>query len=396
LRLRGLEFPAWIYHFRAAHSYSGDETIEFHIPGNPLLARMLLDELIKLGARQAEPGEFTARAFFNGRLDLSQAEGVAAMIAAASDSELRAARQLMAGELARRVQPAMDRLTDTLALVEVGIDFSEEDVAFLSSAQILSRLEAIDQILRQLLRESVRIERLAHTPQFVLVGRPNAGKSTLLNALVGEHRAVVSPQAGTTRDALSVDVDLPRGVVRLIDIAGIESIDADSAQTAQEISRQMQQRARAMIEAADRVILIQDITDVSPPLDFGELSRAAISRPFDAIVFTKADLIAPETASKELLVSAKRGDGMSELRRRLDELAFGTSGANTLALNARHIEAIHQSREALGRAKDHAADGPEIIAVELREALDALGGILGQVTPDDVLGRIFSSFCIGK
>jgi tRNA modification GTPase len=390
LRFRGLKFSAWIYSFRAPRSYTGEDTVEFHIPGNPLLARMLLDELISRGARQADPGEFTARAYFNGRIDLSQAEGVAAAIAAGSESELRAARQLLAGELARRVKPAMDSLADTLALVEVGIDFSEEEVEFLSAQQIQSRIDAILKLLDDLLRDSARLERLHHTPQFVLVGRPNAGKSTLLNALAGTERAVVSPHAGTTRDALSADVTLPRGMIHLIDVAGISEV-----QPTDSIDRQMHERAILTLRAADRVVLVQD------PAEPGPLN---LERLPDLVVCSKADLLTPSACplpgyrerEQELAVSAHTGYNMNEFRRRLDELAFGTSTGNTLALNARHVQAIHDARDALTRAADRIADGPEFLAVDLREALDALGAILGQLTPDDVLGRIFSTFCIGK
>jgi tRNA modification GTPase len=390
LRLRDLQIPAWIYHFRAPHSYSGEDTIEYHIPGNPLLARILLDELIRLGARLAEPGEFTARAYFNGRIDLSQAEGVAATIAAGSEAELRGARQLLAGELARRLRPALDLLADTLALVEVGIDFSEEDVAFLSADQTSGRLRSIERGLSDLLSHSARLERLHHTPQIVLVGRPNAGKSTLLNALAGHERAVVSPQAGTTRDALSAEIALAKGVVRLIDVAGIEANDNPN----DSIAAQMQQRARASLQEADRVILVRDATDAR--------SASALDRRPDLIVRTKADLLtasfgAPGEGSGEgLLISAHTGFNMKELRARLDALAFGSEIGASLAINARHIQLIHEAQASLKRAKECTTESPELIAIELRDALDALGAILGRVTPDDILGRIFSSFCMGK
>jgi tRNA modification GTPase len=379
--------PAWLFCFASPHSVTGEDVLEMHIPGNPLLARMLLDALIHHGARQAEPGEFTARAFFNGRMDLTAAEGVAATIAAHSDRELQAARQLMAGELARRLAPIMDGLAETLGLIEVGIDFSEEDVTFLSPEQLASRLDEAGAALRQLLDDSARFERLSHEPQVVLVGRPNAGKSTLLNALSGQQRAVVSPHAGTTRDAISSEVRLRRGTIRLTDVAGIEG-----AAHGDSISEQMQQRAHRAAMSADLVVLVRDLRDRADP--------PAIQRKPDLVVETKADLAdAPElSASSPLRVSAVTGFHLQHLRDRLDELAFGVfDGSASLALNARHVHAIEQAREAIGRAKANAERvSAEIVALELREALDALGSILGNVSPDDVLGRIFSTFCIGK
>jgi tRNA modification GTPase len=222
LHFANLTLPAWLFVFRAPRSYTGDDLVEFHLPGNPLLARILLDHLRENGARDAEPGEFTARAFFNGRLDLIEAEGVAATIAAGNEAELAAARQLMAGELARRLKPLIDLVAETLALVEVGIDFSDEDVTFLSPQQFAQRVDAADGMLAEFVAQSGRFERLTHEPSFVLIGRPNAGKSTLLNALARQARAVVSPVAGTTRDVLSAEVALEQGIVRVLDAAGLE------------------------------------------------------------------------------------------------------------------------------------------------------------------------------
>jgi tRNA modification GTPase len=386
LRLRGMAVPVTLYAFRSPHSYTGEDLLEFHLPGNPLLCRRLIDDLLAAGARPAEAGEFTARAYFNGKIDLTAAEGVAATIAAHGEAELRAARQLLAGELARRLRPAMDVLADTLALVEVGIDFVEEDVTFLSAGEVSDRITRVEQMLREIVDQSARFEKLSHEPRVVLVGRPNAGKSTLLNALAGRERAVVSPVAGTTRDAISAEVCLRRGMIHLIDVAGLEHEATTGNGPQAEIDRQIQARAKAELESADRVVLVQDSTSSDEP--------PALSRSPDLVVHTKADL---RPGPGEVSVSALTGQGMAELKRRLDELAFGSeAGTATLALNARHLKAIAEARGALARATDAIARGPELLALDLRDALDALGRVLGSVTPDDLLGRIFSAFCIGK
>ncbi len=395
LRVNDLKFPAWIYLFGAPRSYTGEDLVEFHLPGNPLLAQVTLQHLLRLGARLADAGEFTARAYFNGRIDLTEAEGIAATIHASNQQELSAARQLMAGELSRRIEPIIDDVAQTLALVEAGIDFSDEDVSFLSAAQASERIAKADRELEDLLRDSARFERLSHEPTFVLVGRPNAGKSTLLNALAGQERAIVSPVAGTTRDVLSAPITLARGVIRLIDVAGLEHADGSSGDSADDpqshIHRQMQEHARRAAQTADRLILLRDITqgDADPMLP----------RSPDLVVLTKADLVDSECKSRKsyLALSAQNSSGMSDLLAALDELAFGaTSSSAKLALKARHVQSIEEARTALAHAANQTSATPELLAMELREALDALGRIAGRVTPDDVLGRVFSTFCIGK
>ncbi len=289
IHLKNISFPASIWKFSAPHSYTGQDMAEFHIPGNPLLARLLMERAIELGARPADPGEFTARAYFNNKLDLTQAEGVAASISARSAAELAAARQLLSGQLARRLRPIMDNLADTAALVEVGIDFSEEDVQFLSHSQIENRLAKINQAIDDLLRESSRFENLSHEPTIVLCGPPNAGKSTLANALAGQLRSIVSPVAGTTRDILAAEVFLPRGKIRLLDIAGIETPASG------EIARQMQHQAQSAIAQADLIVSVKEISDDSP---------TTLPRHPDLCVRTKADLhpklLAP---TNELLIT---------------------------------------------------------------------------------------------
>ncbi len=387
LQFARLRCWAWVYVFRAPASYSGQDMVEFHLPGNPILARMLLDELFSRGVRLAEAGEFTARAYFSGKMDLTAAEGVAATIAAGNARELSAARQLLAGELARRLRPIMDSLAQTLALVEVGIDFSEDEVAVLPCDQRRQRVEAADLALRQLHDESARFEQLVHEPAIALIGRPNAGKSTLMNGLIGRARSIVSPVAGTTRDVLTAQLDLAEGAVQLVDVAGI-----DHGASSDGIEHRARQRALRAVESADHVLFVRDVTDRRPPLQ--------LPRPADLVVLTKADLLDEPVSvgDDEILVSARRGTGMDELKRSLGNLAFGSAAPGSrLVLNARHLAALSAARSALAeilRLPDDA--GAEVIATELRESLDDLGGVVGIVTPDDVLSRIFSSFCIGK
>ena len=385
LRFTNLETPATLYAFRAPRSHTGEDAVEYHLPGNPLLARLLLDALIDHGARQAGPGEFTARAYFNGKTALAAAEGVAAAIAARSDADLAAARKLAAGELSARLDPIVDRLAETLALVEVGIDFAEEDVTVLADPDLRDRLTQLDAACGELLADTARFDRLSHEPRIVLAGRPNAGKSTLLNALAGAARAVVSDAPGTTRDALTARLPLRRGLAVLTDVAGLESVsDGDDADP---IAPQMQAAAARAAAEADVLILVIDATDARPPVP--------LPRPADAVVRTKADLAAALRADG-LSVCATSGDGLDALRDRLDALAFGPATAGTLALNSRHAREVSTARTALHRAADAINLGPEVVAVDLREALDALGRVTGAVTPDELLSRIFSTFCIGK
>ena len=380
-----MDVPATLLRF--AQGYTGEESAELHVPGNVLLARMVLQRLYALGARPAEPGEFTARAFDSGRLDLAEAEGVAATIHATNERELAAGRKLQSGELARRLAPITDELAQVLALVEAGIDFSEDDIRFLSAEELAHKTEALILRLRGLLDESVRFERLAHEPTIVLCGRPNSGKSTLLNALTGRRRAVVSAMVGTTRDVLEAEVVLDRGVVRVIDTAGVEMEQKDALP---DVERQMRERAVAAIRAADVVVLVEEIG--------GTYSSALWPRSPNLFVATKSDLHAPSgIAHSHLTVSALTGSGMDDLRTRLDELAFGSRGGESLALNARHVRQIESACAELDiLAREVESRMEELSAEHLRYALDALGEITGMVSPDELLGRVFATFCIGK
>jgi tRNA modification GTPase len=390
LRFAGLLCSGWVYSFVGPRSYTGQDLVEFHVPGNPLLARMLLHWIVGLGARIAEPGEFTARAYFNGKLDLAQAEGVAAAIAAQNSQHLAGARQLMAGELARCLRPAMDMLAESLALVEAGIDFADEGIQFLTSADAGKRIDEIVLQLESLVAESGRFEKLVHEPMIVLAGRPNAGKSTLTNVLAGRRRSIVSPRPGTTRDALSVDIVLARGVVRLVDVAGIgASREASQSPAECDIDNQMREMAFRAMEQADVLVLVRDATDDRPDVD--------LPRPADVRVVSKGDMLQGAASDcTGILISAIMGSGIDALRDELDRAAFGADARGaSLILTTRHLQCLSEALSALNQARN-VGNVPELLAAELRGALDALGQILGVVTPDDILGKIFSKFCIGK
>lgn len=403
------KFRCQVWSFHAPNSFTGDDLVELHLPGSPLLARRVLEAVIKAGARQAEPGEFTSRAYLNHKLDLTAAEGVAAIIESANRAQMDASRRLLSGELARRVASIVDDLANLLALVEAGIDFSDEDIRFIQADEFRRRISSIQSQLDQLLTDAPRIERLAHEPVIVLAGRPNAGKSTLLNALAQIDRAIVNPQAGTTRDVLSARVKLKSGYVTIQDIAGLE----DDSLTPKPIAQSMQSNAERAIEQADVVVMLIDITDPRPSL--------APSRKPDLTIFTKSDLgesggtgvppaisplpnhtaetpVPPDNNPTHLSISAKTGEGLDVLKEKLNTLAFKSTSASSekIAINARHATALSNARHALERSTNSITTGDEIIAFELRTALDHLGSITGAVTPDEVLGRIFSRFCIGK
>lgn len=384
LGFANLSVRATCYAFQAPRSHTGEDIVEYHLPGNALLGRLLIESLVTMGARQAQPGEFSARAFFNGKLRLDEAEGVAALIGASNDRELAAARRLRAGELARRLAPAMEELADLLAMTELGIDFTEEDVVVLEPADAQQRIATLCADLNSLLEQAPRLEQLGRPPRVALVGWPNAGKSTLMNALAGCRRAVASHRPGTTRDALTAEINLPGGRITLIDLAGL-------GQTAGLLDAEGGRRALAEAAIADVLVLVRDVADdrADPPLP----------RPADLRVLTKADLRDSKPGDGELPVSALTGQGLDELRRRLGEVAFTThAGGEALALGARHREQIAAALEALEQATavPNPGDATELLALHLREALNALGAILGTVSPDDLLGRIFGRFCIGK
>ncbi len=376
--------------FPGPHSYTGEDVLELQLPGNPALLERVLMHLLNLpgaGVRLAEPGEFTRRAFINGRIDLTRAEGIAATIGAVSDAQLRAAGLLRQGRLGRFAEQLVDRLARLLALVEAGIDFvDQDDVVAITPGALDAELADIARQLTDLRGRCRSWSQLQSLPWVVLAGDPNAGKSTLFNALLGRERAVASSAAGTTRDVLTEPLRLDHAEVMLVDMAGLD--DAAGA-----LDRAMQAAARAAIDRAELILALG-------PLRI-EVGATPIVR-----VAPKVDLGAHDEQA-DVHVSAVTGEGLAELRQiiaaRLNDRAVAIGG-EAMALQPRHEQALRSASEAIVQARRQlapqreAADlhAPELVADTMRRALDQLAALGGEMTPDDVLGRVFATFCVGK
>lgn len=395
--------PVLVSCFKGPRSYTAEEVVEIQLPGNPALMERIIHAFMVTGARLAEPGEFTFRAYLAGRLDLTQAEGVAATIAARSDAQLRAAGALRSGRLGGFAHKIVDELAGALALVEAGIDFTDqEDVVPITPIDLLARLQGIEQQLQQLISRSQSWKTLDAIAQIVLVGRPSVGKSTLFNAMLGRDRAVIDAAPGTTRDVLSEPVMLRDEQGREVEIMLMDIAGLDTAHGALDYC--VQQAARRAIEQADVVLHIDDgretFEDPAPLPDH----RAATLH-----VLTKMDLGAgsPIFRDDAVPISAITGQGMDNLRRRIVE-ALGdrqhTQRGDALALQPRHETllraAIAHIQDAVTFIEPQTSNRQfghiELIADAMRCALDGLAALGGEMTPDDVIGLIFSKFCIGK
>ncbi len=378
-------------YFAAPASFTGEDVVEISCHGGMLVVRRLQERLLAAGAQPAEAGEFSRRAFEQGKLDLTQAEAVMDVIAASSDLALRAAQNQLGGAISKRVGAAVQELISLTAHIEAYIDFPDEDISPDSQAALLARLTGVQQQLSALLATADKGRLLREGVRTVLVGAPNAGKSSLLNCLLGYERAIISEVAGTTRDTIEERVNLGPLCLRLIDTAGLhESADA--------IECAGMERSRQAGAAADLLIEVVDA------------SRAPIDLPLDLpattkrlLVLNKCDLPLHESwanDSSALRISCVKGEGIPQLEKSIESLFF-TSGVeedSLAAINMRHRSAIERAIQHLELAEESLvqAISPEFISLELRDALDALGSITGKVDTEDILGSIFSQFCLGK
>ncbi len=378
--------------FRAPNSFTGEDCVEFTGHGGLLVTAEVLARLLALGATPAGPGEFTQRAFLNGKIDLTQAEGVMDLIAAQTRLALRAARSQLEGHLGRRTTAARDQLLETLAHLEAWIDFPEEDIDPHVSAGFLTSLRAVLATVDALLATADQGRVLREGVRTVIFGPPNVGKSSLLNRLLGCDRAIVSDLPGTTRDTIEEIVNLHGLPIRLVDTAGVRHA-ADRLEAAG-IERTVHQ-----IEAADLLLEVADAS-LPPPPPLPQGSAAAVR----LLLLNKCDLTehAAWSGVAAVRLSCATGEGFAVLSDAIREaLRFGDAdwGEHSVAINARHQASLRTARTALHAALHTLAESAaavELAAIDIREALDALGEIPGRVDTEDLLGVIFSRFCIGK
>ena len=370
-------------------SYTGEDLVEISCHGNPLVVETLLRALNRKGARMARPGEFTERAFLHGRIDLTQAEAVLDVLHAGSERALLAAQRALAGQLRDRLMDIRSGLLDLLARIEAYIDFPEEDIQPEVGEGFRKEVSRLLQGISGLLSTAPLGQRLRSGYRLVLMGPPNVGKSSLLNALLGADRAIVSPVPGTTRDTVEESIVLAGFPVRLIDTAGLRP-------SSDPVEQEGIHRTRTAAEQADLVLGLVDRTQPEDPCESewarfnGKLLK----------ILTKADLPGAYTGEGHA-VSTKTGEGLDSLRKAVAQRLAGNllaPGSEEIAVNTRHAEGLQRATEALATASSslatHAA--PELVASDLRLALQALESILGVGTSEDVLVRLFAQFCIGK
>ena len=380
---------------RAPKSYTGEDTAEFQCHGSPTVLLAALEAAFRLGARQALPGEFTRRAFLNGRLDLTEAEAVADLIDAESVEAAKNAAAQLSGALAQRCGGIFSALTDISAHYHAVLDYPDEDIEDFTLARYRKTLDEAAESLRSLLGSYARGRFLNAGISAAIVGRPNAGKSSLLNALLGYERAIVTAIPGTTRDTIEEKLRLGSLLLRLTDTAGIRD-------TADRIERLGVERSRQAMERAELVLVVLDAS-VPPEAEDLALIREAEKRPRAVLVLSKSDLesraLPPETSLPCVVVSAVTGQGLDELERVIrDMFPLPQVPAGQILTNARQAEAIARALESLEAAREAMAYGhtPDIVLTETETAMAALGELSGRSIREDVTNRIFERFCVGK
>jgi tRNA modification GTPase len=384
--------------FQGPHSFTGEDVLELQGHGGPYVLQRVMERVMQLGARAARPGEFSERAFLNDKMDLVQAEAIADLIDSGTDAAARAAQRSLQGVFSERVNHLRAGLMQLRVFVEAAIDFPDEEIDFLAESDVLQRLGQTREQLTCLLQEARQGRLLRDGIVLAIIGRPNVGKSSLLNALSGQESAIVTEIPGTTRDVLREQIEIDGILVHLADTAGIR-------ETTDRIEVEGVRRARQALESSDIVLLVEDACELpGPQQDFAaELpSHVRYIR-----VGNKIDLLKPADRNRvfraatmpKVWISAKTGQGIDGLKSRiLEELGAAEQAEGSFSARHRHIEALKRAGQHLeaGKSRMEESMAGELLAEELRLAQNALGEITGEVLSEDLLGEIFASFCIGK
>lgn len=379
-----------VLYFPAPHSFTGEDVLELHGHGGVGVMQSLLKRCLELGARMAEPGEFTKRAFLNGKIDLAQAEAISDLIEASSLAAVRSAARSLSGEFSKKIHVAVDALVHIRMLIEAGLDFPEEEIDFIDRDAITSQLETITSQLTSIIRQSQNSSILRDGLTVVLIGQPNVGKSSLLNQLAGEDLAIVTDVPGTTRDSVIKEISIDGIPVHVVDTAGLR-------ETNDIVEKIGIEKTWQAVQKADVALLIIDITKGLTTSDEQILNRLPSSLPIIKVL-NKSDLLSVPTqqSTEEFAISAKTGCGIDELRQKLlINAGWQSSEDGNFLARERHLKALN---DALFYIKNITIDLQtlELVAEELRSAQYALSSITGEFSADDLLGEIFSKFCIGK
>ncbi|CAM3678147.1 tRNA uridine-5-carboxymethylaminomethyl(34) synthesis GTPase MnmE [Polynucleobacter arcticus] len=393
-------------YFAAPASFTGDDVLELQCHGGPQLLELVMRRCLELGQDQglviAEPGEFSLRAYLNNKIDLAQAEAIADLIDAQSEAAVRGAARSLQGAFSNDINSLIEEITQLRILVESTLDFPEEEIEFLENAQARERLKTVMHQLHALREGAKQGKILRDGIQLVLAGAPNVGKSSLLNCLAGEEVAIVTPIAGTTRDRVKESITIGGVPMHIIDTAGLR--DTNDLVEAKGIERSWE-----AIGAADLVIFLQDSSTIDsvdgPELELkAQILKSLPSKCPVLEVHNKSDLLSSSdlrsTKGRALFISAKTGDGIEALKQKiLETVGWGGTQEGAIVARRRHLDCLDRASVHLDKSQQFAADGNvslELFAEELRLAQDQLGQITGKLLPDDLLGKIFSQFCIGK